>query len=395
MCSVRFGYFGDQMGYFVVSVFGTAAVAFAILSRYATDLRYFRYLAFGLLSCGTGFLLQTAGIPANVAANSLIATALYLTGALSVAEAVQRRSTGTMGRIFHAAVFALALLATSYFLFIDRNLLARTYILNFGFGFVLLAAVWKEKQLAQGSGADRLLFWTIAIIGLHFFPRTLFTAGSFSVGPGEHTTTAFWITLQYTLAIILNAGVLALLGVAGADIFTTIARDRDTDVLTGLLNRRGIETAIRSVSENGVTRAVIVADLDSFKAINDRFGHAVGDEVLQVVAGRLAKVSRKKDLLGRIGGEEFVFVIEGNLEEAISLAERFRTTLAAEPIQTGSTSLTVTASFGISLFFSNDDFWKAVKAADTELYTAKREGKNMVAWSGPRLTGQSAVGFKH
>lgn len=367
------------MGYFVVSVFGTAAVAFALLSWYASNLRYFRYLAVGLASCGTGFLLQTAQIPTNISANSLLATACYFAGALSVAEAVKRRSSETMGWAFHATLFVVALLSTAYFLFVDRNLIARTYILNFGFGFVLLAAAWKTRKHIRGSVADQILFWTIALVGLHFLPRTVLTVGSFSATPGEHVNTTFWITLQYTLAFVLNAGVLALFGVAGADIFASITRERDTDVLTGLLNRRGLETAVRSLTGKGTQNAVILADLDNFKAINDHFGHAAGDIVLQETARRLAAVARKQDLLARIGGEEFVCVISGSVEDALALAERFRTSLAATPVNVGSASLTVTGSFGIAASDASDHFWDAVKEADTQLYVAKRAGKNAVS----------------
>ncbi|WP_369333225.1 GGDEF domain-containing protein [Pelagibacterium lacus] len=75
-------------------------------------------------------------------------------------------------------------------------------------------------------------------------------------------------------------------------------------------------------------------------------------------------------------------MIEGNLEDAFGLAERLRTTLAAEPVHAGSARLTITASFGIAGFDSRDNFWDAVKNADAQLYAAKRAGKNVVALKG-------------
>src|SRR5690606_29012846 len=93
--------------------------------------------------------------------------------------------------------------------------------------------------------------------------------------------------LQYSLLIITNAGAIALLGVAGADIFATITRERDTDALTEILNRRGLEASVTASGKGRTGRAVIIADLDEFKSINDRFGHDAGDQVLKAVAQRM------------------------------------------------------------------------------------------------------------
>lgn len=362
------------MGYVVVSAFGVAAVAFAVLSRYAARLTYFRYMSYGILACGVGFTAQMLGVPRDASANSLIATALYFLGALCVAEAVQGRSGETMGFCFHATVLVSSILFTAYFLFVDRNLFARTVHLNFGFGLVLLFAAWKNRQLIFGSVADRLLVCTIAFIGLHFFPRTLLTVSGFTA----QNAAPFWTALQYSLLIITNTGVIALLGVAGADIFVTLTHERDTDALTGVLNRRGLEAAVSAARKGRGDRTVIIADLDEFKAINDGFGHDTGDQVLQAVAKRLRERMNTSDMIARVGGEEFVCVISGGLEAGSERAELLREALSSYPVETTRASLPVTASFGVAALPPHEHLWDAVRRADAKLYEAKRSGKNRV-----------------
>lgn len=362
------------MGYVVVSAFGVAAIAFAVLSGYPARLVYFRYLSYGILACGVGFTIQSSGFPPDTSANSIIATTLYFTGALCVAEAVQRRSGETMGLGFHAVVLISSILITSYFLFVDRNLGARTIHLNCGFGLVLLAAILKRNELIFGSVADRLLFWTIALIGLHFFPRTLLTVSGFTA----HNAAPFWTALQYSLLIITNTGVIALLGVAGADIFVTLTNERDTDALTGVMNRRGLEAAVSAARKGKGDRTVIIADLDEFKAINDGFGHDAGDQVLQSVAQRMQGAMMAGDMIARIGGEEFVCVISGGIEAGSERAELLREALSSYPVETTRASLPVTASFGVATLRPDEHLWDAVKRADAELYEAKRSGRNRV-----------------
>lgn len=378
------------MGYIVPILFLVFATAFGGLSLKFSGLHYLRYFALAFLACGLGVLAQVSAIPADLSANSLVATGLYVSGALLFAEGAVRRSDMRMGSIFHALVFAAVMLGTAYFLFGMRDLLARVYILNFGFAFILLAAAWRGRGLRHGSVADKALFWTFVVAGLHFFPRTVLTAQSFGNTEIGFGGTTFWIALQYALALLSSAGGLTLLAVTGADILSTVTRERDTDALTGLLNRRGLESAVnaRPPSQQQAGASVIIADLDNFKSINDTLGHAAGDVVLQVVADRLAQSARRDDLIARIGGEEFVFLITGTPAEARAFAERARSTIESEPIEAEGVSLNVTASFGVAEYVLNDSFWDAVRNADRALYSAKKRGKNTINFHAAGMKGR-------
>jgi two-component system, cell cycle response regulator len=158
-----------------------------------------------------------------------------------------------------------------------------------------------------------------------------------------------------------------------------------TDPLTGLYNRRYMESHLSSLLEQAVARkkplTVLVLDIDYFKAINDSHGHDAGDDVLREFSFRIKKSIRGIDLACRYGGEEFVVVMpETDLTVATMVAERLRRRIATEPfpIQEGARKLEVTISVGISALSKNDTAATILKRADAALYRAKRDGRNRV-----------------
>jgi len=160
-----------------------------------------------------------------------------------------------------------------------------------------------------------------------------------------------------------------------------------TDSLTGVLNRRAfferMEQEInRSLREN-TSLSLILTDIDYFKKVNDRYGHQVGDLVLQGFTEQLLNSSRPYDFVGRYGGEEFVICLPGaGLSQSGSVAERMRSKV--EEMKTvlpdGSQSIRITASFGVTSFLmdSKEKADSLIKRADNALYKAKNEGRNRV-----------------
>jgi diguanylate cyclase (GGDEF)-like protein len=152
------------------------------------------------------------------------------------------------------------------------------------------------------------------------------------------------------------------------------------DPLTGMLNRNAMQTRIAELTQQAsILRepvALVVGDLDNFKAINDGHGHAAGDAVLKDVAYRMRKSLRAYDLAYRLGGEEFLVVLPGaDTEQAAEVAEALRSSISDEPIA----GLLVTISFGVSASapgeFEYDDVFAE---ADLALYRSKQEGRNRV-----------------
>ncbi|MFN4143428.1 PleD family two-component system response regulator [Aestuariivirga sp.] len=158
-----------------------------------------------------------------------------------------------------------------------------------------------------------------------------------------------------------------------------------TDALTGLYNRRYLETHLGTLIDHAVNRgkplSVLTLDVDFFKSVNDTHGHDAGDRVLQELAGRIRASIRSIDLACRTGGEEFVIVLPGtDLQTAERVGERIRKAVAAKTFNAGPDShLSITVSLGIAELASVDDTVDdLLKRADQALYRAKREGRNRV-----------------
>jgi two-component system cell cycle response regulator len=159
-----------------------------------------------------------------------------------------------------------------------------------------------------------------------------------------------------------------------------------TDALTGLFNRRYMESHLSTLVEQAASRGkpltCMVIDIDYFKSINDTYGHDAGDDVLRDFALRIKRSIRGIDLACRYGGEEFVLVMpETDMAVAAMVAERLRRRIAAEAfaIQQGSKLVPVTISIGLAGLRDKDDTAAAVlKRADQALYRAKRDGRNRV-----------------
>lgn len=156
------------------------------------------------------------------------------------------------------------------------------------------------------------------------------------------------------------------------------------DPLTGLYNRRYLKDTLARELIRAERAAhpvsVILADIDHFKAVNDRLGHLAGDEVLRVFGGLMKRSARASDIYCRYGGEEFLLVLPGMAQRsAADRAEQLRSAIAAAPVEHGATQIAVTASFGVAAFpchgRTGDEL---IAAADSALYAAKAAGRNRV-----------------
>ena len=160
------------------------------------------------------------------------------------------------------------------------------------------------------------------------------------------------------------------------------------DPLTGLYNRRYMETHMTShvklAAEKKLPLSVLIIDIDHFKAVNDTYGHAGGDEILKEFAKRIEDNVRRIDLPCRMGGEEFVVIMpETDRDLALSVAERIREVVAMKPFHITDQGLDadITTSIGVGCYFDGQDTPETIlKRADLALYEAKEGGRNKVIY---------------
>lgn len=157
-----------------------------------------------------------------------------------------------------------------------------------------------------------------------------------------------------------------------------LRQESTTDTLTGLLNRRGMDEALALLGAEGTPVAIVAIDVDHFKRINDRYGHAAGDQALQALAGVMREGSRSGDVLTRPGGEEFVMLLPGaSMAAAIGIAQRLRARLAFAEGSPLPASITI--SVGVAHYPDQGATLEAVfERADQALYYAKNHGRDRV-----------------
>jgi diguanylate cyclase len=159
-----------------------------------------------------------------------------------------------------------------------------------------------------------------------------------------------------------------------------------TDTLTGLPNRRALDEFLRKAQmaamETGETLSILLIDIDHFKRFNDNFGHAIGDQVLRLVANALRERVREIDLPARYGGEELIAVLPGaDLAACKAVAERIRRSISERQItrrSTGEIIPGITVSIGVGQFQFGEAMADLIDRCDRALYLAKKKGRNRV-----------------
>lgn len=224
------------MGPAILLVFAVCYLLFWYTDR---ERRYILSLAVAILLFVLGSVSQMTGVPPAVGANALVSASLYLMSVFLTCRALLARSDIDFPLILFSLIFIGVLIGVAYYFYVDRNLIARIYFLNFGVGTIFAITVFRLRELRRGNHAEAILFWVFAAFSFQFFIRTVLTAERLQNTGHGYGFSLFWSALQLSLAVFGVALALVILAVVVSDKLMTIERDRITDHLSGLLNRRG------------------------------------------------------------------------------------------------------------------------------------------------------------
>jgi diguanylate cyclase (GGDEF)-like protein len=251
-------------------------------------------------------------------------------------------------------------------------------------GCVFVAGVCSSIALQGINGS----FWAYPTIFILYFILRRSVALLLSAALVVGVTAVAWWVLGPPIAVRLLATLLltlvmvnVVLNVIG-DLQRALQHQAITDALTGAFNRRHLETELSRLvagDRSASCNAMLAIDVDHFKRINDRFGHATGDEVLKRVVAELTARKRKGDTLFRTGGEEFVLLLPGaSRDDALRAAESLRQRIEQAELLPGEV---VTVSIGLATRRADQPVADWARGADQALYEAKRQGRNRVVVS--------------
>lgn len=245
-------------------------------------------------------------------------------------------------------------------------------------GNALVIALARRKL----SPVQSVLVVSNATLAAAALARTWYAAASDQWLPGANLP---FNQILFAIAYVSSlADGFAFLLLVKEDSDRDLLRLATTDALTGLSNRRDFmertEAAWRLHLRLGQPMAVVMLDLDHFKSLNDRHGHAVGDTALRMTGEVLRQSLRDVDICGRLGGEEFALALPGSgVEEARVVAERLRQAVAALRFDSAQGAVGFTASFGVAAVCGDQGVEQALSQADRQLYQAKAAGRNQVS----------------
>ena len=200
----------------------------------------------------------------------------------------------------------------------------------------------------------------------------------------QSVAAVFRLRIAQTMAFLLSLGNFFLILLEMQRTRRRAEHEAMTDALTGLHNRSSFMPALEREFAHSQCEhnpmAVLMIDLDHFKQINDRYGHAAGDDVLRSITATLRQHLRRNDLPCRIGGEEFVVILPGTSAQGAEIvAEKLRSQIAAQILQVAGEQLQVTTSIGVATRHATDpDHHNLLARADNALYAAKHAGRNCV-----------------
>lgn len=348
-----------------------ASFGFAFLFAWAWGARGAEWWSCGFFSVAAGFAVPAAyallpsdrwGIPANI---------VFASGFLFFSQALLARWRTDWLLSLRIAVWGISILLSITGNLLDHGPLE---LMASDFGCFLLIAIpliAGRRHLARWS--DRTLFAAVSLVAMD----NLFRGVTLQLtrGNGDFFASEYAFLMQALASLFGLFMALSALSALILDLLAQYRHDAHVDPLSGLLNRRGFEDAMASASPDG---SVVVCDIDHFKTVNDRLGHAVGDQVIAMLAQMIREEAPPRSVAARFGGEEFVLFLPAmDAARAAAIGNIVRERFATEAAADLGIDHDLTASLGLSTVqISDRSIHDAIARADLALYDAKAQGRN-------------------
>lgn len=380
------------------------AVVFLLVWLYQRERRYVLYFAVAFAAYTLAILSQVLGVPSHAGQNAIVSAVIYTFAIFCLVEGVLMRFGKTAGPLLFIVAGAIIALLY-YFFYFDRNLVARIYVQNCGYGLLFLVAAGQIGMERKRPFRDQLVFVAFALFGLQFFVRTAFTMSASDtlheldrwresgVDPqviaAAFRQSPFWQVLNFTILISAFLIALILLSTVAFDIIDEMREEGAADTLTGLASREGLDrrAAALFADKGAGPLCAVYCEIDHFRAMRDTYGPVAADRVLQAFGRLLAAEAGSEDVAARLGGDAFVLLLARTNRVGASLvAERVRAETGFTRVPLLPAHVAITASFGVAERQPREDLLDLLERASALAANARAAGGDGVVAErdGPR-----------
>lgn len=374
---IRFQFDVRTVALFVALTFFVQAMAIGAQAFLIRELKQYQGVGAALLAnlcVAVGLMLRLFAALLPDFLTSILSNILLLVGPALFYIALSQFTGFHYSRLLVIGVITSDLVVLSYFTYWDDDI--RNRMISFSLGsvamvFILIHQLWRIQKTSLRFSA-RLMLISFLIHGLFLILRAISILlappqETFNLTPAQSAT----YLLSFAISFFWTTGFVLMVSHRLRNDLMEIAT---IDVLTRIPNRRAtqafLEKEISRAQRHEGEFSILLVDIDDFKEVNDHWGHAVGDEVLVRTASLFQSMIRKQDLVGRWGGEEFLFIVPGPCDAKV-LAERIRSEIARAEYNQENATFHITISIGIACAVSTSHADEILKKADDALYHAK------------------------
>lgn len=334
---------------------------------------------FGMAYIATEFIIPTDGLPQL---SYTAGFASFLGAMTAVSCGVARRYGRTLNPLVLGLFIVFAVSANWFGYLLPHDTVPRNLIYQAPYAMLQALAAWVILASRRRQPIDIGLIVLFLLSAVQFLskPFAAILLGGSGDSARTYIATTYALYSQSLGAMLQVATGLLVLTLLVRDMLVEVTARSETDPLSSVYNRRGFEErAAPHMQHSSLPAAIILADLDAFKSINDTYGHDTGDQVIMAFARLMRETAPPKAIVGRLGGEEFAILLpESNIAAARLLAETLRVGLAATQIPGLPIYARCTASFGVAERMAAESLADLRRRADSALYNAKRGGRDRV-----------------